>query len=110
MLFSLFGSFLQVLGSLVGNQKVLAGWLVLLTAALAQTGQKVYISRPAELAEIQKSGEVTQAHIKGLSELLGQAIRNQEFQQQQLQEMNERLAAIEGKLGIYQRPKKRDRE
>ena len=103
MLISLFGSFLNALGSLVGNQKLLAAWLVLLTAALAQTGQKVYIQRPEELRELKSSGDVTHTQIEGLSELLGQAIRNQGIQQDKLDEISERLAAIEGKLGIYER-------
>ena len=107
MLFGLFGSFLNILGSLVGNQRVLGAWLVLLTAALAQTGQKVYINRPAELAEIRQSSAVTKAQIEGVMELLGQAVRNQGVQKEQLEEISERLAAIEGKLGIYERRPKR---
>lgn len=52
-LHTLLSSFLTTLGAVAGNKKIVAAWLILLSLATAQVGEKVFIDRTRELAIVE---------------------------------------------------------
>ena len=63
-------SFLTLLATMVGNKKVLGGWMVLLSLATAEIGSKVYVGRTAEIGDIKGNIAVVETKIDSLNKTL----------------------------------------
>lgn len=58
--YNMLSSFLSTIAALAANKKVVGGWLLLLTLATAQVGEKVYVGRTEEMTALKAKVEAIQ--------------------------------------------------
>ena len=63
-------AFLSTLGAMAANKKMVASWLILLSMATAQLGEKVYIERTAELAVVEQQLSTIQSTLDKMDKTL----------------------------------------
>ncbi len=87
------------LGLLANQKKIVGGWLVLLTLALGQVGEKVYVDRTREITVIQTELDQIQTQLRrmeGKLDVNGERLENIIIEQARVRQELAASAAITG--------------
>lgn len=90
----MFESFFATLGTLVANKKVVGSWLLLLSVATAQIGEKVFIDRTRELA-------IVETKVDNIKESLGKIEEQLKSNSDKLDQLLEDNITVKAELNAH---------